>query len=148
MIVRTRPSLSAFDTRVDRMFDQLTHSLRTSGSRPPVVDASWIDGALQLTVDLPGTPEDAVHVDVAGRTLTIGVDTEQLQWDRSVRLGNALDPEQVSARYVHGRLTVTVAAAASPEKRQIAIDTKAPEAPAIEASESTDSAETSESTEA
>jgi HSP20 family molecular chaperone IbpA len=109
-----------------------------------VVDAAWVDGALQLTVDLPGTPEDAVTVDVAGRALTIAVATEGLDWSRSVRLGNALDAEQVSARYVNGRLTVTVAAAASPEKRQIAIDTTAAEAPAIEATESADSSEKTE----
>ena len=81
--------------------------------RPPVVDASWVDGNFQLTVDLPGTPEDAITVDVAGRTLHLAVNTDSLQWTRSIRLGAALDPEQVSARYVHGRLTVTVGAAAT-----------------------------------
>jgi len=135
MIVRTRPAFPSFDSRVDRVFNQLTSSLLSASPRTPVVDASWADGSLQLTVDLPGTPDDAIRVDVAGRTLTVGVETDGLQWSRSVRLGTALDPEQVSARYVHGRLTVTVAAAASPEKRTITVATTTPEAPAIETAE-------------
>ena len=143
MIVRTRPAFASFDS-VDRMFDQLTRSLRTSPGTP-VVDAAWVDGALQLTVDLPGTPEDAIHVDVAGRTLTVAVETDHLQWSRSIRLGAALDPEQVSARYVHGRLTVTVAPAPAAAKRSIALDTTAPAAPAIEAREAHEEEPPSES---
>jgi HSP20 family molecular chaperone IbpA len=144
MILRTRPSFPAFEDRFDRAFHQLTSSILSASPRTPAFDAAWTDGALQLTVDLPGTPEDAIQVDVAGRTLTIGVETDGLQWSRSVRLGSALDPEQVSAHYVHGRLTVTVAPAAAAEKRAIAIDTTPP---AIESSatESPESAESPES---
>lgn len=123
MIVRTRPFLPAFDQRVDRVFNQLTSSLLSTGGRAPVVDARWADGDLVLTVDLPGTPDEAVHVDVAGRTLTIAVETDELSWSRGVRLGTALDAEAVTARYLHGRLTVTVPAAPEAEKRTIAIST-------------------------
>ena len=55
-----------------------------SHQRTPVVDAAWNDGALVLTVDLPGTPADAVDVSVAGRALTIAVATDELSWERSV----------------------------------------------------------------
>jgi len=133
MLIRTRHPL-------DSAFDQLTRSFfaPASPATTPVVDARWHDDSLELTVDLPGTPDDAISVDVAGRELTIAVDQSsgdtQRSWRRTVRLGNALDPEQVSARYLHGRLTVTVGAVASAEARSIAIDT-AP-APAIEASSS------------
>ena len=45
---------------------------------------------------------------VAGRTLTITVAGEgDSTWTRRLRLAQTLDPEQVSARYVNGRLTVT-----------------------------------------
>ena len=71
-----------------------------------------------LTVDLPGTPAEALDVAVADRVLTIAVATDELSWSRSVRLGAALDAEQVSARYADGRLTVTVAAAATAEPRR------------------------------
>jgi HSP20 family molecular chaperone IbpA len=134
MLVRTRPyrPAFAFDRSFDRAFDQLTSSFFTSVARTPVVDASWHDGSLVLAVDLPGTPAEHVAVDVAGRTLTIKVTDEHRSWERSLRLGAALDAEQVSASYVDGRLTVTVAPAAQPEARTIEIATTAPAA--IEAS--------------
>jgi HSP20 family molecular chaperone IbpA len=130
MLVRTRPyrPTFAFDRSFDRAFDQLTSSFFTNAKRSPVVDASWQDGSLVLAVDLPGTPAEHVAVDVAGRTLTIKVTDEHSSWERSLRLGAALDAEQVAASYVDGRLTVTVAPAAQPEARTIEIATTAPAA--------------------
>lgn len=127
MLIRTRPSL-------DTTFEQLTHSLFAPAAIPATatpVDARWHDGSLVLTVDLPGTPDEAIAVDVAGRQLTIAV-TGERPWQRTVRLGAALDPEQVDARYLHGRLTVTVAPAAAAASRSISVSTTP--APAIEAS--------------
>jgi HSP20 family molecular chaperone IbpA len=116
MLMRTRPFNPVFDRHpLDRLFDQ-----RTS-----VVDAAWKDGALVLTADFPGTPPEAVDVSVAGRVLTISVETDELSFTRSVKLGSALDAEQVSARYADGRLTVTVAAVAAAEPRRIAIEAAA-----------------------
>ena len=127
--VRRRPAL---DTTFDRALTALARSYGDVGHR---VEGSWNDGTYQLTVDLPGTPEEAVGVSVAGRTLTITVAGEDdSTWTRRLRLAQTLDPEQVSARYVNGRLTVTVGAIAAPESRTIAIDTT-PVAPALEASE-------------
>ena len=136
MLVRTRPyrPALAFDRSFDRTFDQLASSFFANVKRTPVVDASWQDGNLSLTVDLPGTPADQVGVAVSGRTLTISVKGEHSSWERSLRLGAELDAEQVSASYVDGRLTVTVAAAAQPAVRSIEISTTAPAA--IEAAES------------
>lgn len=130
MLIRTRPFNPVLDRRFDRAFDQLTSSLLATGRRGPVVDAAWHDGALVLTVDLPGTPGDAVDVSVAGRTLTLSAKTADVSWERSVRLGAALDPDQVSATYVDGRLTVTVGAVAAAEPRRVEIATTP--APAIE----------------
>jgi HSP20 family protein len=139
VLVRTRPFHPVFDQPVDRVFDQLSRSVFTPSSRTPTIDASWTDGSLVLTADLPGTPADAVDVAVAGRTLTIAVRTEQTVWERSLRLGAALDPEQVSARYLDGRLTVTIAPVAAAEPRRIEVST---EAPAIESTTAEDQAET------
>jgi HSP20 family molecular chaperone IbpA len=128
-VVRRRPAL---DTTFDRALTALARSYGDVGHR---VEGSWNDGTYQLTVDLPGTPEEAVGVSVAGRTLTITVAGEgDSTWTRRLRLAQTLDPEQVSARYVNGRLTVTVGAIAAPESRTIAIDTT-PVTPALEASE-------------
>lgn len=128
MLVRTR-------TRpFDQAFDQLSRSFFTPASpRTPTVDAAWTDGSLVLTVDLPGVPASAVDVSVAGRTLTIAASTETLTWERSLRLGNALDPEQVVARHVDGRLTVSVSATPTAEPRRVEIVTDPVEPQAIEA---------------
>jgi len=127
--VRRRPAL---DTTFDRALTALARSYGDVGHR---VEGSWNDGTYQLTVDLPGTPEEAVGVSVAGRTLTITVAGEgDSSWTRRLRLAQTLDPEQVSARYVNGRLTVSVGATAAPESRTVAIDTT-PVAPALETSE-------------
>lgn len=135
MIVRHRTS-PALD--LDRAFEQLTNSFfdtrRTAG---PVVDGTWADGEYVLTVDLPGVPAGAVDVSVTGATLTIDVETDEITWKRSLRLGGRLNPEKVGARHVDGRLTVTIGSYDEPEARQISIDTSAP---AIEAT-STDSAD-------
>ena len=126
MLVRTRPYRPAltFDRSFDRAFEQLTSSFFTDTKRSPVVDARWEDGSLVLAVDLPGTPAEHVGVAVSGRTLTISAHGDQGTWERSLRLGAALDAEQVSANYVNGRLTVTIAPAVLPEARSIEISTE------------------------
>ena len=128
MIVRS--PLSALDRSFDRTFDQLTAGLLTTPMarrRPlPEVRAHHDDtdrDALVLTVDLPGVSADAVTVEVAGRSLTLGVDTEALQWSRSLQLGPALDPDKVTARHLDGRLTVRIGSVDAPETRTITIDT-------------------------
>ena len=67
---------------------------------------------------------------VADRDLTIKVTTESSTWQRTLRLGSALDAEQVSANHVDGRLTVRVAPAATAEPRRIEVATSAPAAEA------------------
>ena len=130
-VSRSFPVVRAFDSSFDRAFEQLTQSFLEPRRRLPAVDASWVDGSLVLTADLPGVPSEAVSVDVAGRALTISVRTDELQWERTVQLGTSVDPDKVSARHVDGRLTVTVGAVDAPEVRKVAIDTT-PAFPAIE----------------
>lgn len=137
MIVRHRSPFStfaagpAFDRSIDRAFDQLASSFFEPRRRVPTVEARWDDATLTLTVDLPGVPADAVSVEVAGRTLTLGARTDQLDWSRQVELGTSLDPSKVSARHLDGRLTVTIGAVDAPETRRIEIATEAP-APAAD----------------
>jgi len=127
MLVRTRPYRPNLDRSLDRAFEQLANSFfAPAAARTPAVDASWHDGSLVLSIDLPGTPAEHVGVGVAGRTLTISVTGEQGTWERSLRLGATLDAEQVAANYVNGRLTVTVAPTAEPAARTIEISTEAP----------------------
>ncbi len=124
------------DRSFDRAFDQLVGSFfdhrRAAG---PVVDAGWQDDAYVLTVDLPGVPASAVDVQVAGRTVTLQATTPTLDWRRSVRLGGRLDPEQVSASHIDGRLAVRIGTVDAPVARQVAISTTPPATPAIEAAD-------------
>jgi HSP20 family protein len=117
---------------------------RSFGVSAPVVTSAWKDGALELTVDLPGVPRDAVDVSVAGRTLSLGVKTENLSWQRRLTLGTSLDPEQVSAQYADGRLTVVVGRVAEAQPRRIEIDTAS--APAIETGDQREGEQDSSST--
>jgi HSP20 family protein len=122
MLVRTRPlsvRLRPFDWTFDRTLDNLVDS------------STWEDGSLKLTVDLPGIPQKAVDVSVAGRALTIGVKTDGRSWERTLSVGAGLDPERVSAQYADGRLTVLVGPVPEAQPRRIEIEDAT--APAIEA---------------
>ena len=102
----------------------------------PAVSGRWVESAYELTADLPGVPEDAIGVAIAGRTLTIDVATDSLTWNERFRLPQTLDPEQVSAGYENGRLTVTIGRTAEAAPRTIAIET-APARPELAQSEET-----------
>lgn len=138
MLVRHRTYTPTFDRTFDRAFEQLTNSFfETRRADGPVIDGAWIDDEYVLTVDLPGVPADAVSVEVTGAQLTVSVTTDSLDWKRSMRLGERLDPDKVGARHLDGRLTVRIGTVDEPEARTIAIDTSAPER-AIEATSSDD----------
>ena len=118
-----------FDRNIDRAFEQLTSSFfDTRRDTGPVVDGAWKDDEYVITVDLPGVPAEAVGVEVTGDLLTLDAHTEQMRWQRSLRLGGRLDPEQVSAHHVDGRLTVRIGTYAEPEARRVAIATTPPPA--------------------
>lgn len=119
-----RIAASPFDRTFDRAFDQLVGSFfENRRSAGPVVDASWQGDRYVLTVDLPGVPSSAVSVDVAGQTLTLSVATEQLSWQRSIRLGGRLDPDKIEASHVDGRLTVRIGTVDEPTARAVQIAT-------------------------
>jgi HSP20 family protein len=128
MLVTRRPTRPALDP-FDRAFQQLTAGFFTpsgfSRRTTPSVDAAWKGDELELTVDLPGVPKEAVSVEVADRVVTISVshstEGETLQWSRSLSLGGSLDADGVQARYRDGRLTVTIPPTPAPESRRIEI---------------------------
>jgi HSP20 family molecular chaperone IbpA len=126
LLTTVRPvRTSAFDRRFDRTFAHLAGlALGASGfarTNSPAVSAAWNDGTYVLTVDLPGVPEEALSVSVAGRTLIVDVATDNLTWNERVRLPQVLDIEATTANYSNGRLTVTVPAAPEAQPRKIEI---------------------------
>jgi HSP20 family protein len=142
MLVRSRPlgvRLRPFDWTFDRTFDGLVDSFLSPsrvGAATPAVTSTWEDGALRLAVDLPGVPQEAVDVSVAGRALTLSVKTDALSWQRTLSLGSGLDPEQVAAHYADGRLTIVVSAVPAAEPRRIEIQkVTVGSAPTIESAE-------------
>ena len=117
MLVRTRPFHPVFDRHFDR-------SRAPPRPADPVVDAAWNDGALVLTVDLPGTPAEAIDVSVADRILTIAVNRTSCRGAAASASAPPSTPSRSAARYADGRLTVTVAAVASAEPRRVEISTE------------------------
>lgn len=111
-----RHSVSRSSDPIDRVFQELTSGWfsgqRTAPASQPPMRIRQIDGAMTLSVDLPGVPREAINVDVTERTLTIAVEHsdefDTISWNHRVTLGGSLNPDGVEARYVDGRLTVTV----------------------------------------
>ena len=147
MLVR-RSFTPSLDRSIDRAFEQLTNSFYDTRRSPsPVVDGAWDDDEYVLTVDLPGVPADAVSVEVAGSTLTLGATTDSFEWKRSLKLSGRLDGDKINARHVDGRLTVRVGTVDEPEARRIEIDTTAPAISAT-STDTTDDATSDESVDA
>ena len=109
--VRRRPAL---DATFDRALTALARSYGDVGHR---VEGSWSDGTYQLTVDLPGTPEEAVGVSVAGRTLTITVAGEgDSTWFRDASASSSADRSslQFASRFCIVEAQASIHAASSP----------------------------------
>lgn len=138
MIVRRFPTAfdRNIDRHIDRTFEQLTNSFfETRRPAGPVVDGAWRNDEYVLTVDLPGVPADAVSVEITGDTLSLEARTDEMHWQRTLRLGGRLDPDKVNAHHLDGRLTVRIGTYDEPEARKVSIATTPPPA-AIEAESS------------
>lgn len=127
MRVRHYPTFSFDPLQVDRAFSQLANAFFETPSFGPAVRADWVDDQYVITVDLPGVPAEQVSVEVTGNTLKLAARSDDSEWSRTFRLGGSLDPEQVRARHLDGRLTVMIGKVAQPEARVVPIDTSRPE---------------------
>jgi HSP20 family protein len=107
----------------------------------PAVDASEDDKGYKLTVELPGMDEKNVDVSVSGDTLVIKGEKHQEKeekdknyflsersygsFQRSFRLPDSVDRENVAAAFAKGVLTVTLPKSADAQKQQKKIEIKA-----------------------
>jgi HSP20 family molecular chaperone IbpA len=123
VIVRHRTNAGAIDRSFDRTFEQLTSSLFAPVRRNPEVVASWDGDVMVLTVDLPGVAPEQVSVETSGQNLTLGAETDSMQWTRTLQIGSALDLEKIEAHHLNGRLTVRIGAVDAPETRRIPVST-------------------------
>lgn len=102
----------------------------------PAVDIFEDEHGLTLVADLPGVPSDGLRVEMEGGTLNItGESTADTSaswhwrefgptsYQRSFRLPEDVDSEQIDARLEGGVLTVKLPKAEAAKPRQIAIKT-------------------------
>lgn len=138
------PSLQNFGMggMMNRLFDDFEIALETV--RPRIFGQGRVQmrdsgEAIQLAVDLPGCRQEDIELAVEGTTLSLSAAAPQitvpegftlihrerqpaaLQW--SVELPYAVQVEEVSATFQHGRLLVTLPKAAAAKPRAIPVTT-------------------------
>ena len=133
----------SFQDEMNRVFDQFfrggTGEEAGWGVRTwaPPVDIYETDEALVLTVDLPGVPKDAVHIEIHQNTLLLrgerkpAVEVPADRYSRTERaygpfqrsfvLPTLVDPEHVQASYHNGVLELHLPKSEAAKPRRIAI---------------------------
>jgi HSP20 family protein len=122
---------------MDRIFEQVFGSPVGVQGSVLAMDAVWRGDRLEISVDLPGVPDDAIELTVNDRVLTVSAERRQPaeqegdrwalrerahgRWTRSIRLGSTLNADNVTASHTDGVLTITVPASASATPRKIEI---------------------------
>ncbi|HEY0487278.1 MAG TPA: Hsp20/alpha crystallin family protein [Mycobacteriales bacterium] len=121
---------------VDRLAEQLLGSQRAPRVMP--MDLFRSGDHYVLACDLPGVDPGSVNVDVHGGVLSIRAERtprseEHAQWLaqerpsgtflRQLTLGEGVDPEQISATYENGVLTLTLPVAERAKPRRIQVTT-------------------------
>lgn len=130
MLLTTLPVRNQRVSNFDRTFAHLA-GLALGADRyvrpaSPNVHAEWKDGNYQLTVDVPGVPEEALSVSVTGRTLVIDVATDDRTWSQRIRVPQTLEVETTTANYANGRLTIVVPSAPEAQPRKVEITVGSP----------------------
>jgi HSP20 family protein len=132
---------------VFREFDDTRDFL--GGILAPSIDVTQNDQETRLTAELPGVRQEDVDVSVDNDVLTIraekriereaGKDTRHISeraygtFQRSLRLPQPVDPEQVRAHFDHGVLTVILPRTEQENgQRKIAVDNSPPPASTAE----------------
>ena len=132
--------MTEFGRELDRLFESYIHdpwqrALGSIGATFPVVDVAESENAVSVRAEIPGIDPDDVDVTVVGDAITIAgekkaVDQENSghhyhrnescygSFRRTIHLPVSIDPEQVSAEYANGVLTVNM------QKREASKSTK------------------------
>jgi len=122
LTVRTTSPFQLFD----RLEQQLSQQLQ-GAERIPAAEVHETTETFAVVLELPGVDKDAISVQATERTLVISAERRQAQpqdselpegtallsefrygtWSRSFRFPQAIEHEQLQARYKDGLLTVT-----------------------------------------
>jgi HSP20 family protein len=128
-----------------RELDKLTQA--TWGSRPSMpMDAYRRNGDFVVHFDLPGVDPKSIDLTVEKNVLTVTAERSfsrgegeewvvaerpQGRFSRQLFLGESLDPDQISARYDQGVLTLTIPVAEKAKPRKVEV-TSGGDQPAVE----------------
>lgn len=135
------PFFAPLQREFDRMLGEFSgFDLAERFGPSPRMDLREIEGALELTVELPGLSEDDVHIDFQDDVLTVSgekrsaceshdkgqrmVERRYGGFSRSVRLPAGAKAEAIKASLDHGVLTVTVPLDAKAADRKVQIPVK------------------------
>lgn len=135
--MRTRGEL--FPPEMARWFEDMDRLFQTGwrGNGGVPVDIEETDGAVVLTVELPGVSREKISIEVDGRQLIlradktapepadevtcVHVERSYGEFERSFVLGGEIDREQVAAEYRDGVLTVRLPLREAARPRRIEV---------------------------
>lgn len=143
-IVRWNPFREIVDMQrqLDRVFDQMSNSLNDDDWTPTgnwlALDVHENDDNYFVEADLPGINPDDIDITFHENTLSITAETtrEDVQegerrlvserrygrFQRSIRLPNSIDVDNVEANYDNGVLTLTLPKSEASKPRQITVN--------------------------
>lgn len=127
----------------DEMFDDFWRPLsrESGGAFAPAVDVSEKDDAYHIRADLPGVKKDDLDISFQDGVLTINAETKHEEKEekggrvirqerrygkfvRSMRLGDAVDPDKITADYKDGVLDLVVPKAEKVKPKKIEVQVK------------------------
>ena len=140
-------SIERFRSDMDRMMDRLFHDPWAALETPlrvfanwPALDVNETDDAVTVNVEVPGIDAKDLDIHVAGNLLTItGEKKEQHEeknrncyrsecrygsFRRQVQLPGSVDPDQVTAEYRNGILTIELAKSQQTRPKHIELKTE------------------------
>ncbi len=136
--------MTEFGRELDRLFESFVHdpwqrAIGSLGAAFPVVDIAESEQAVTVRAEIPGMNPDDVDVTVTGEMITISGEKPEASEDRSenhychtesrsgsfrraIQLPVAIDPDQVTADYQHGVLTVRMQKREPSKSTKIKVD--------------------------
>ena len=142
-LYRPHPILNDFDRYIESFFgDSLLSPAVRSFNRQPSVDIRETEKAYILDMELPGYNEKDIEIHVDGNSLSISSKQEDTRdvnekagtwvlrerrissFNRSFKLPENANPEEVSAEFKNGILSMEIQKRAEAQKRTIQIKTR------------------------